>query len=371
MKRYLALVIFWLSASVSFAQGPAISKYYHFVAENPIKATIDLVVQGTNAQGWIYIDDYKGFKQTYQVVGSFNNLTKDVSLKLSNETKSIIFNGLLKSKGRVEGTFSGRVEASSLQLALEEDYPLGSVSINTISSNESRSLFNMKNSPIASFSILYPELGDEVNTQSKSMIANCIRKIFSDSINASVNPKAFIQQITARYFQDYFDMNREAYNPEFSTATFSWEKKYGFEVGRNDGGVLCLGFSTYAFTGGAHGMQVNTVQNFDLVTGKSIELQNIIDTARFNQLTEILTLKLKKDLNLKLEDSLQNHGYFTNSITPTTNVWMLQDGLLFVYNPYEIAPYSFGRTQIFVGYDQVKHLLAETAVVKKVCNCLE
>jgi hypothetical protein len=371
MNRVLTLVLLWLSISVCFAQGTAISKYYHFVAENPVKATIDLLVQGTKAQGWIYINDYKGFKQTYEVVGSFNILTKEVNLASTKDSKILVFKGLLKEKARVEGTFFGRGEASNFQIGLEEDYPLGSVSITAISSNESRSLLNMKNSPVASFSILYPELGSEVNPQTKTKITNSFKKTYADSIDASSTSKAFLQQITTSYFQDYFDMNREAYNPEFSAATFSWEKKYGFEVGRNEGGVLSLGFTTYAFTGGAHGMQVNSVQNFDLVTGKAIELHSIIDSTKFKQLAEIITTNLKKERNLQAEDSLKSQGFFVNNIHPSTNVWMLNEGLLFVYNAYEIAPYSFGRTQIFVGYDQVKQLLSETAVVKKICNCIE
>lgn len=371
MNRFFVIILTWLSASTCFAQAAALSKYHHYVSENHVRATIDLVVQGTKAQGWIYINDAKGFKQTYEVLGSFNIQTKEIVLALANDAKKMIFKGLQKDKGRVEGTFFGRGEASNFQLALEEDYPLGSVSITAISSNESRSLFNMKNSPIASFSVLYPELGTEVSPQIKNKITTSFRKTYSDSVGSAVNSMAFIQQITSDYFQDYFDMNREAYNPEFSAATFSWEKQFGFEVGRNDGGVLSLGFTTYAFTGGAHGMQVNSVQNFDLVTGKSIELQNLIDSVKFKQLEEIVTTNLKKELKLKAEDSLKGKGYFENSIQPTNNVWMLNDGLLFVYNAYEIAPYSYGRTQIFVGYEQLKDLLIETAVAKKVCNCID
>jgi hypothetical protein len=355
----------------SIAQTPQSARYYHFISEIPVKTTIDILIKDSKVQGWVFMNGLKGPIQSIEVEGNYNSFTKVLNLYSSKDDKVLIFNGLIKEKGRLEGLLAGRGEAASTKIALDEDYPLGSVGLTPILYNESRSLFNMKNSPIASISIQYPELGNEVSPQIKTKMANRFKSIYTDSTLEFSTAKGFIQHIASVYFNDYFEMNREAYNPEFSAATFSWEKIFSFSVGRNNGNVLSLGFTTYAFTGGAHGMQVNTVQNFDLVTGKAIELADMVDTSNYKELETILTNALKKELNLQLQDSLSNHGFFVNSISPLANVWMLNEGLVFVYNPYEIAPYSFGSTKVSVPYTEIKHLLRDNAVVKKVCNCLD
>ncbi|MBQ5731230.1 MAG: DUF3298 domain-containing protein, partial [Bacteroidaceae bacterium] len=42
---------------------------------------------------------------------------------------------------------------------------------------------------------------------------------------------------------------------------------------------------------------------------------------------------------------------------PTENFRLSPDSIIFVYNSYEIAPYSMGRTRIALGYNQIENLI--------------
>ena len=55
---------------------------------------------------------------------------------------------------------------------------------------------------------------------------------------------------------------------------------------------------------------------------------------------------------------LEDLGYgSTGELAPTENFRIGQDGITFLYNVYEIAPYVMGAIEITLPYDIMSHLL--------------
>ena len=50
----------------------------------------------------------------------------------------------------------------------------------------------------------------------------------------------------------------------------------------------------------------------------------------------------------------------------TDNFALTKDGLKFVYNPYEIAPYAMGQQEIVIPYSELKSLLKPNALLTKI-----
>lgn len=50
---------------------------------------------------------------------------------------------------------------------------------------------------------------------------------------------------------------------------------------------------------------------------------------------------------------LKNKGYWLENLSPTENFIVNTVGLTWLYNPYEIAPYAMGTTQITLSYNQI------------------
>ena len=55
---------------------------------------------------------------------------------------------------------------------------------------------------------------------------------------------------------------------------------------------------------------------------------------------------------LKAKDFL-----YTMDMFPSENFIVNDDGLTFIYNPYEIAPYDKGRTEIKISFDEAEKIM--------------
>jgi hypothetical protein len=62
-------------------------------------------------------------------------------------------------------------------------------------------------------------------------------------------------------------------------------------------------------------------------------------------------------LKLPGTGKLTDSGYFVDEIKPNENFYVTGEGVGFVYNHYEIAPYSFGATDIFLTKEGLKEIL--------------
>ena len=54
---------------------------------------------------------------------------------------------------------------------------------------------------------------------------------------------------------------------------------------------------------------------------------------------------------------LRRLGYSVADVVPNENFYVTDEGITYVYNPYEIAPYAMGCIQISLSWDSIRHLL--------------
>jgi len=121
--------------------------------------------------------------------------------------------------------------------------------------------------------------------------------------------------------------------------------------------ILSFYILNYAFTGGAHGLENLDYTNVDLKKGRLIKLDDILPETGKQQLSMLLTRKLKQMNKLTEAQKLSENGYFVDEIQPNENFYLTPYGIGFVYNHYDIAPYSFGATDIFLTADEVRDLI--------------
>jgi len=56
--------------------------------------------------------------------------------------------------------------------------------------------------------------------------------------------------------------------------------------------------------------------------------------------------------------------YFEQDIfTLTDNFAITKEGLKFVYNPYEVAPYAFGQQEIIIPYTSLKEVIRKDGLL--------
>ena len=83
----------------------------------------------------------------------------------------------------------------------------------------------------------------------------------------------------------------------------------------------------------------------DLETGKKIACNDVFTKGS----EEALTVIIKRII----AEKPQNFEYFDTEIKPCDNFYFVSDGIIFVYNPYEIAPYFAGVIEIYVPFHEI------------------
>ena len=114
----------------------------------------------------------------------------------------------------------------------------------------------------------------------------------------------------------------------------------------------------YEYTGGAHGNRYLLIQNYDLQTGDAVSEQDLFINDYYEQpKTLLLEALIAQTDEAETRKDLRRLGYSVADVVPNENFYVTDEGITYVYNPYEIAPYAMGCIQISLSWDSIRHLL--------------
>lgn len=115
-----------------------------------------------------------------------------------------------------------------------------------------------------------------------------------------------------------------------------------------------LKYRNSLYEGGAHENYYEGFKNF-YKGKKELKLKDIvIDKKRFkNEAQKIY----KEQRGLAPNDPLTKDGWFDNKFVLANEFAITNDGILFLYNPYEVKPFALGITKFLVPFDRVKKYL--------------
>ena len=82
------------------------------------------------------------------------------------------------------------------------------------------------------------------------------------------------------------------------------------------------------------------------------------------ELNKVLQRALLKSLGRKNAQEVEKEdGFSITDLTSNDNFRLDAKGMTYTYNPYEIAPYTFGVIEVFVPYEEVRHLLRPQSIL--------
>ncbi len=124
-------------------------------------------------------------------------------------------------------------------------------------------------------------------------------------------------------------------------------------------GILAMEFFEYTFYGGAHPNSSTTFSNINLENGKEINIDEILIDGFEDEINKIGERIFRQAKQLKPDEDLQEAGFwFEGSVFKLNDNFIItKTGLKFFLNPYEIAPYAYGTTEIFINYSDLKNLI--------------
>lgn len=113
------------------------------------------------------------------------------------------------------------------------------------------------------------------------------------------------------------------------------------------------------YEGGAHGSHNTFYFNFNLNTGKKLELEDIFVPGYKPTLTKILLKKLMEQQAVKTLGELNEKGFldFGTPMYPSKEFLLHKNTIEFLYNEYEIAPYALGKTILQIPFRDLVQIM--------------
>ena len=113
------------------------------------------------------------------------------------------------------------------------------------------------------------------------------------------------------------------------------------------------------YEGGAHPNSYKSTIIFNPIDGNRVTLDDILKPGYKEALTTLLTAKLFEQNNVRSIQEAQDAGFFIYEpgVPIPSNYTFGNNGIVFIYNTYEIAPYVFGAIHLTLTYDELKDLL--------------
>jgi hypothetical protein len=171
-------------------------------------------------------------------------------------------------------------------------------------------------------------------------------------------PDTGLQQLDKHFMNDYKSLKQDPKNPMFYTLD-------GYaKVLRQDSGLTTMELGSYSFEGGAHPVYFTYFINWDTKLDKNISLNDLFNPGYGDKLKNIGEAIFRKNEKLSDTASLATNYFFTkNKFTLNNNYSITPLGIRFLYNIYEVKPFSAGTTDLFIPYTQIKSLLKPNSVV--------
>lgn len=147
-----------------------------------------------------------------------------------------------------------------------------------------------------------------------------------------------------------------------------WSEEPQIKPVYEDADRLSMLASNYVYTGGAHGMYTEYCVNYSLRDQQFVYLKDILPgldrpevKKRYEEImVPMLTSKARRILS---EGSGGTMTLLADKVYPTGNFAFTADGIVFRYQPYEIAPWACGVVEVPLNREEIARII-EIAGVK-------
>lgn len=117
--------------------------------------------------------------------------------------------------------------------------------------------------------------------------------------------------------------------------------------------IMVVSTATYDYLGGAHGSYNVRYYNFDVNTGQRIGEADLFGPKSLETIADLIRQDIKN--RNKSSDQSQHVSLLVDlkKVEPNDNYYFTGRGITYVYNQYEIAPYSQGIVEISLPYSKI------------------
>jgi hypothetical protein len=139
------------------------------------------------------------------------------------------------------------------------------------------------------------------------------------------------------------------FKKDFPEDSQEWEAQIDGEVFFQSPEIITIALTSYINTGGAHGLLNISLLNFNVETGEKIENNNLFDD--IEGFKNIAKPYFEKETEGK--DLLD----ISEDFELPENIGYNNEGVILIYNTYEVAPYSTGIIEFMIPFEKVNSYL--------------
>lgn len=183
---------------------------------------------------------------------------------------------------------------------------------------------------------------------------------------------SIVQLFSKELVAEYKENNAPLLDELDSTNRYSFDNEHtlsGFSL-LSDKKIYVYGIERYVNMGGAHGLETRNYYNFDLKTGSLITEKDLFKANYAPELIKLIKARIveeskeyKDEKNSEPIINLEDTDYWTDSIKPNGNFYITDEGINYVFNPYEIAPYYLGQTEVTLPFNRLGGLLKPNSII--------
>ena len=184
------------------------------------------------------------------------------------------------------------------------------------------------------------------------------------SINKTIVSQAFdleggegtLEETAIRYRENLIDeyMNE---NAVLENGVRSWEDRLGGAFQKKYKNYLNYLVSYYSFRGGAHGIQTLSNIVFDAKTGEQVHEADLFTPGYEAPVAQLLRLAVKSTMEEEDPELMQLVNL--EQVVPNGNFSVHEDGVEWLFQPYEVGPYALGIVSATLSWDELKPFMKQ------------
>lgn len=160
--------------------------------------------------------------------------------------------------------------------------------------------------------------------------------------------------IASGLIEQYTDLREE-----FSDYSLPWTLERVCTILADTAGVISVRFEEASFLGGAHGLRTVRLASFDAARGKRLTYGDFFRPGFDSAFARIAEREFRTVRSIPDSQSFSDAGFWIEEgrFEPSQNVAVGKAGLILYYNPYEVAPYVMGPTEVLIPFAIVKGIV--------------
>jgi hypothetical protein len=235
------------------------------------------------------------------------------------------------------------------------------IAMDSITVDRAVSISNEVNAPSCKVHISLLFAHENNGSKAKFVNKAIIAKIFGFE---KLEVKQAVDSFTNNYLSNYKKNLTKLYNADRkdkNSKSLGWYDYHYILKGssmKGRKGIMIYNLELDSYEGGVHGISEQQNLNFSTRSGKRLTLNDIFVPGYKEELNSLLLKALEDKTGSKDINELHRRSYLLSNDMYATENFMLNDGTItFVYNPYEIAPFAVGSTELTLSDSDLSNIL--------------